>query len=88
MKLTKEMLALLQTADSADTVLRYADENGITITKEQADSLFQNYHGKKEIDEEELASVSGGCPDTYKRNEEDDYYPPVIEETTHFIPEE
>ena len=60
-KITNELIEQAKKAESVEALLALAKENGISMTEETAEKLFTEWHTTKELSDEELDSVSGGC---------------------------
>ena len=63
--LTPELIEQAKKAESAAALLALAKENGIDLTAERAEKLFSEWHSTKELSDDELDSVAGGCGDDY-----------------------
>ena len=65
MELSKELLAKAKEAKSVEELLAFAKENGIDLTGEQAEAYFKRLNPEsREIADDELDNVSGGCDGT------------------------
>ena len=60
-KITPELIEQAKKAESVTALLALAKENGIDLTAERAEKLFSEWHTTKELSDDELNSVSGGC---------------------------
>ena len=61
MKLTQEMMEKARAAKTAEDLLLLANENGISITAQEADIYLAQLHPTDgELSDDELMSVSGG----------------------------
>ena len=62
-KLTKEMIEKAMTCQTADDLIALAKDNGIDITREEAESYLDELDNM-ELDTDTLAHVAGGkgCP--------------------------
>ena len=60
-KITPELIEQAKKAESVEALLALAKENGIDLTAERAEKLFSEWHTTKELSDDELNSVSGGC---------------------------
>jgi hypothetical protein len=67
-EITKEMLEKAQQCESAQELLKLAEENGIELSVEEAEALLDEY-ADVELDEEMLDMAAGGspysCPEEY-----------------------
>ncbi|MGN0349992.1 MAG: Nif11-like leader peptide family RiPP precursor [Roseburia sp.] len=62
MNMNPELMKKAKAAKSAEELLALAKESGMELTKEDAAAYFTRLHEKKkELSEEELDNVSGGC---------------------------
>ena len=61
--ITPELIEQAKKAGSVDALLALAKKNGISMTEEAAEKLFTEWHTTKELSDEELDSVAGGCGD-------------------------
>ncbi len=76
MEINKELIAKAKECKTAQELLNLAEENGIEINEEQANSLFAQLNKTGEISEEELENTAGGkcdvfhpqCPKCKQRN--------------------
>ena len=64
-KITNELIEKAKKAESVDALLALAKENGIDLTAEHAEKLFSEWHTTKELSDDELDSVAGGCGRDY-----------------------
>ena len=62
-KITNDLIEQAKKAGSVDALLALAKENGISMTEEAAEKLFNEWHTTRELSDEELDSVAGGCCD-------------------------
>ena len=60
-RITNELIEQAKKAESVEALLALAKENGIGMTEEAAEKLFTEWHTTKELSDEELDSVAGGC---------------------------
>ena len=60
-KITPELIEQAKKAESVAALLALAKENGIGLTAARAEKLFNEWHSTKELSDEELDSVAGGC---------------------------
>ena len=60
-KITPELIEQAKKAESVESLLALAKENGIALTAERAEKLFSEWHTTKELSDDELDSVAGGC---------------------------
>ena len=60
-KITPELIEQAKKAESIEALLALAKENGIDLTAESAEKLFTEWHTTKELSDDELDSVAGGC---------------------------
>ena len=60
-KITPELIEQAKKAESVAALLALAEENGIDLTAERAEKLFSEWHTTKELSDDELDSVAGGC---------------------------
>ncbi len=61
MEMNKELIAKAKEAKSADELMTLAKENGVELTKEEADTYFGQLNPKTgELSDEELDNVAGG----------------------------
>jgi len=60
-KITPEMIEQAKKAGSVEELLKLAKENGVAMTAQQAQELFNQWHTTCELSDDELDSVSGGC---------------------------
>ena len=60
-KITPELIEQAKKAESVAALLALAKENGIDLTAERAEKLFSEWHTTKELSDDELDSVAGGC---------------------------
>ena len=60
-KITNDLIEQAKKAGSVDALLALAKENGISMTEEAAEKLFTEWHTTKELSDDELDSVAGGC---------------------------
>ncbi len=58
---TQEMMDKARQADSAAQLLAMARENGVEMTEERAQEVFDSMHSCGELADDELDNVSGGC---------------------------
>ena len=63
-KITPELIEQAKKAESVAALLALAKENGIDLTAEHAEKLFSEWHTTKELSDDELDSVAGGCNTT------------------------
>ena len=72
MKLTQEMMEKAKTAKSAEELLLLANENGISITAQEADIYLAQLHPTDgELADNELDDVSGGGCNGSSEEDED-----------------
>ena len=62
-KITPELIEQAKRAESVESLLALAKENGIVLTAERAGKLFSEWHTTKELSDDELDNVAGGCGD-------------------------
>ena len=62
-RITNELIEQAKKAESVEALLALAQENGIDLTAESAEKLFTEWHTTKELSDDELDSVAGGCGD-------------------------
>ncbi len=62
--MNKELLEKAKKTKSVDDLVVLSRANGISLTREEADSYFESLHKSGEITDDELDSVSGGCNTT------------------------
>ena len=62
-KITPELIEQAKKAESVEALLALAKENGIALTAERAEKLFSEWHTTRELSDDELDSVAGGCGD-------------------------
>ncbi len=60
METSKELLEQAKKASSAEELLAFAKENGVELTKEEADAYFAQINKSGELSDEELDNVAGG----------------------------
>jgi len=60
-KITPEMIEQAKKAASVEELLALAKENKIILTAERAQKLFDQWHENRELSDDELDSVAGGC---------------------------
>jgi len=60
-KITPEMIEQAKKAQSVEELLALAKENKVILTAERAQKLFDQWHENRELSDDELDSVSGGC---------------------------
>ena len=60
-KITPELIEQAKKAESVAALLALAKENGIDLTAERAEKLCSEWHTTKELSDDELNSVAGGC---------------------------
>lgn len=60
MDFSKELLEKVMKAENAEEILTLAKEEGIEITKEEAQDLFDNRENMLTLSEDDLAAVAGG----------------------------
>ena len=63
--LTPELIEQAKKAESIEALLALAKENNIILTAAHAEKLFNEWHSTKELSDDELDSVAGGCGDDY-----------------------
>lgn len=57
----QKLIAKIKAAKSAQELSELAHKEGLSLSDEQADHLYAEYHsGDKELSEDELSNVSGG----------------------------
>lgn len=61
MNFTAEQMNKAKQAKTAEELLAFAKESGISLAEEEAKKYFADMHHEGEIAEEELANVAGGC---------------------------
>lgn len=61
MELSKEQIAKVKEAKSAEELLTMAKESGVRITADKAKETFDAWHKEGELTDDELDSVSGGA---------------------------
>ena len=59
--LTPELIEQAEKAESIEALLALAKENNIILTAAHAEKLFNEWHSTKELSDDELDSVAGGC---------------------------
>ena len=59
--ITNELIEQAKKAESVEALLALAKENNIILTAARAEKLFNEWHSTKELSDEELDSVAGGC---------------------------
>ena len=62
-KITNELIEQAKKAESVEVLLALAKENNIILTAAHAEKLFNEWHSTKELSDDELDSVAGGCCD-------------------------
>ena len=55
----KQTLIKVMNASSPEEIMTIAKEDGIALTLEQAETIFEGKNSNKEIDEEDLEAVRG-----------------------------
>ncbi len=60
-KFTQELIEKVKLTKSAEELIALAKENGIELTEEEANTYFDELYKSRELAEDELDSVSGGC---------------------------
>jgi len=60
-KITPEMIEQAKKAQSVEELLALAKKNGIALNEEKAQELFDRWHTTRELSDNELDSISGGC---------------------------
>ena len=65
--MTKELMEKAKAAESAEELLALAKENGMALTEEEAKKYYGRLHPDREIADEELDNVSGGCGEEEKK---------------------
>lgn len=60
MELNKELLEKAKEAKSAEELMSFAKENGMELTKEEAEAYFAQLNKSGELSDEELDNVAGG----------------------------
>ncbi len=60
----EELIYKAKKADSADALMALLGEEGLSVSMEDAISLYERIHSSGEINDDELSSVSGGCGGT------------------------
>lgn len=61
MNITKELMELAKSAQSAEELLQIAKAENLELTEKQAAEYFQELHRFGELADDELYHVSGGC---------------------------
>lgn len=56
----QELLQKARKAKSSEELLDIARENGVELTKEDADGYFEELHQSRKLSDEELDNVAGG----------------------------
>ena len=59
--ITPELIEQAKKAESVEALLALAKENNVILTAEQAENLFAEWHTTRELSDDELDSVAGGC---------------------------
>ena len=60
MKMDKELLKKARQAKTAEELMALAKENGIDISAERAEALFETLNSPARLSDEELENVAGG----------------------------
>ena len=60
-KITNELIEQAKKAESVEALLALAEEKKVDLPLERARKLFAEWHTTKELSDEELDSVAGGC---------------------------
>ena len=60
MNFSDEMITKAKTAASAEELMKLADEEGISLTKEEAENYFSFLSNDGELSDEALEAVAGG----------------------------
>ncbi|MDE6731183.1 MAG: hypothetical protein K2J71_10475 [Oscillospiraceae bacterium] len=67
-KFTPELIAKAQQTKSVEELLTLAEENGITLTEDEAREYFEQLNQSGELSDDELDSVAGGgCGSSKKK---------------------
>lgn len=59
--MNNELIAKAKTAKSPEELLALANENEIELTEEQAKGFFDRFNVSRELEDDELEGVAGGC---------------------------
>ena len=59
--MNEELIAKAKEAKSAEELLALAKENGYSLTEEEAQNYFNQFHDTCEFSDDELDQVGGGC---------------------------
>ena len=60
-ELKAKLYESLKNADSAEQIVELAKANNVELSCEEAKEIFEKLHAPKEISDDELDNVSGGC---------------------------
>ncbi len=57
----EEIMKKARLANSPEELIKLAEENGISLTKESANEYFNSLHTSGEVSDDELSAATGGC---------------------------
>jgi len=60
-KITQELIEQAKQAGSMEELLAFAKENGVELTAEDAQKIYELWHASAELSDKELDNVAGGC---------------------------
>ena len=60
-KIINELIEQAKRAESVDALLALAEEKKVDLPLERAQKLFNEWHTPKELSDDELDNVAGGC---------------------------
>ena len=60
-KITPELIEQAKKAESVEVLLALAEEKKVDLPLERAQKLFNEWHTPKELSDDELDNVAGGC---------------------------
>lgn len=66
MKVTNELIAKAKTAKTMEELTVLMNEEGAELNAEQIEKIYALLHESRELSDEELDNVSGGCGEKWK----------------------